>query len=52
MLGSLFRKKKINPVPVEEKKKEIADIQKKKDHRLSELSEAEIAKAIRAALNK
>lgn len=51
MLGSLFRKKKNNPVPVEEKKKEIADIQKK-DHRLSALSEEDIAKAIRAAPKK
>ncbi|WP_156782486.1 hypothetical protein [Geosporobacter ferrireducens] len=52
MLGSLFSKKKKNIAPVKNTKEEIADIQEKKDHKMSELSAEEIAKAIRTALSK
>ena len=52
MLKSLFGRKKKNVTPVKDIREGMTEILEKKDHKIAVLSEEEIAKAIRSALNK
>ena len=52
MLKPLFGKKKKNVTPVKNIREGMTGILEKKDHKMAVLSDEEIAKAIRSALDK